>query len=238
MFYKGEICNSLARFVRQKSIYTINSYKSAYVFGTNHKYDELWDYVDDEYTDNPDNDYYQFGDDPEDFEEIFEPVYDVIHINNNKFMFTENVNKTQYTPSDSFEEYLILLHIKDSIDAEKSVDFETVTSHTDSQFYQDGIKIPFDLESLIPFGFFKIVCNCTADSRTVLNVTRHSASEIPNDITSWLNSTGINIQKNIMQGIKDMIAAVNLTADFKALKFQNHQGLMSDLCKDSIRRFI
>lgn len=65
---------------------------------------------------------------------------------------------------------------------------------------QDGIHLPNDLKGLFPIGFSKISCNLTSGSRLILNVTRHKISET--EISEWLESTALTIQKTIFSTVK------------------------------------
>ncbi len=75
---------------------------------------------------------------------------------------------------------------------------------------QDGIRFTTNLYDLFPAGFFKCICNLTANSKMSLNVTRHNFSENRQDIDNWINTTGLQIQTSIIKHLKKAIDDVSL----------------------------
>jgi len=239
LFHNGEICNTIAKFNRKKLIYSIGSWKNDKIVGSYYDYNEAWYGLEEDISNRDfwESDYRYESDD------IYEDVYDVIYIENNKFMFNYGVqsvksnlyyNDNEEKHHTSFVNSIIDIYSKNQVDNENAVLFRDITCNLESEYYQDGIKIPFNLEDLIPFGYFKIICNCTADSRMALNVTRHKTSEIPQDIDSWMISAGKKIQNSIMKSIKDMLDALHLTIDFKELKQRCSNNYLATLCLKNI----
>ena len=75
---------------------------------------------------------------------------------------------------------------------------------------QDGIRFTTNLYDLFPAGFFKCICNLTANSKMPLNVTRHNFSENHQDVDNWINTIGLQIQTSITQQVKKAINDVSL----------------------------
>lgn len=89
--------------------------------------------------------------------------------------------------------------------------------NNESHYYQDGIKIPCNIASLIPVGFFSIKCNCTSKARMTLNVTRHKPSELAHDVEFWGKNVGFKIQKSIISNIMYALEEFKLDINFNEL---------------------
>ncbi|MGN0520538.1 MAG: hypothetical protein ACI4LB_07330, partial [Candidatus Fimenecus sp.] len=100
----------------------------------------------------------------------------------------------------------------------------------ESHFYQDGILIPLDIESIFPVGYFKIICNLTADSRIKLNVTRHKASEIKDDIEPWVKNIVSKIQYNIYSHLNSELKELKLSCNFRDLMWEKPVETFSNEC--------
>ncbi len=240
LFHNGEICNSIAEFKRNKLIYKLSDQTETHITGTYYPPEDAW-YTLDDVIEEPDL-YDCFFDlnVTDEQRNIYQDTYDVVFIENNKFMFNEesmSINIHLYEDNKENEYHLdfvnriVDFYTKNNVSDENAVYFENIACNLESEYYQDGIKIPFNLECLIPFGYFKIKCNCTADSRMVLNVTRHNTSELPNDVETWMNSTGSKIQESIMCNINDMLKSLNLVVDFQSLNYRHNDSYLASLCK-------
>ena len=107
-----------------------------------------------------------------------------------------------------------------------------------SAYFQDGIKTQFNLESIIPVGFFKIRCNCTSNARMALNVTRHKPSELRSDIETWCNHVGFKIQGKIIEEIKKNLEAFNLDVEFLELLDHYTSDYFSSLNKTHFKKLV
>ena len=127
---------------------------------------------------------------------------------------------------------------KDSFSQTSEI-FHSIVSDNTSHYFQDGIKIPCALRNLIPVGFFKIRCNCTADARMALNVTRHKPSELSVDVELWCSKVGHKIQSTIVDGILDAMKQWKLDIDFKELKTcKNKSNALSKCAGQQFQRII
>ena len=85
-------------------------------------------------------------------------------------------------------------------------------------FFQDGIAIPSEIDSIFPMGFFRVYCNLTAGSRMKLNITRHNTSEIRTDIDEWFSKTGGYIQKELFKGLTNSFCELGIKVkDYRVL---------------------
>ncbi len=244
LFHDGELCNSIAKFSREEVIYKIGKHMEDCIVGTYCEPWEAWYAFDDDLEEEYYQNHYNLTDD-DDAKNIYADTYDVIFIENNKLMLTEHSIDISGSLADEyngekchydFEDRIVSYYIKNNKTDENAFRFENLSRNLTSSYYQDGIKIPFNLEHLIPFGYFKITCNCTADSKMRLNVTRHNPSELHDDIEHWMNSTGSKIQKSILDNIENMLESLNLIFDFENLSNRNYNSddYFARLCIDSL----
>lgn len=180
--------------------------------------------------------------------------YDSVTVYNNEFVKVRDVNLKDYISYDfmqtELEPYIknrkkslfsmdnytgILSRTKDFYDDERQI---SLVAHACSGFYQDGIAIPLDIESIFPIGFFKIICNCTADARTNLNVTRHKASELKSDIEPWVNSVVVKIQDVIMDKVNRQLYDLGLSYNFEQMINSNTKSnsILLNECIKKLRR--
>lgn len=73
-----------------------------------------------------------------------------------------------------------------------------------------------------------------------LNVTRHEATEIRTEVDNWFESTGIEIQDNMLKSVKQTIEAFNLSFDIENvnnLDYAEVENKFGIKCKKNISKF-
>lgn len=247
LFQNGQTHNRLVRLKKYSESYYPKDTPDSFVIGLEEKYDireQIEEYL--EYYGDRDDEFTAY------IEETggrFETEYDEIYINDNQFVRinNEDVFKT-ISPlinlNDKVEEHIYLYHDIASRDVNEPEDIMEVnllelrdSIHTkQNSYYQDGIAIPSNLNPLFPIGFFKIVCNCTADARMKLNVTRHEPSAIRTDVEEWVNNTGKKIQKMIYNSLQKMLIEEKLEIEFENLFNQNNDAdYFEQICFNSLK---
>lgn len=173
-------------------------------------------------------------------------VYDIIHISNNNFIRSNNKNVFElrkYYDEEFDENYDLYSEMvgmnKKGMNGKIEAglfELERCIIEERNSYYQDGIAISSKLNNLFPIGLFRIVCNCTADARMKLNVTRHNLSEIRSDIDDWINNTGVKIQEMLVDSLVDMLKEENLYIDINDLIGENENSdYFSQLCDKRLR---
>lgn len=160
------------------------------------------------------------------YEDFFESIYicknNILHLSNQSISDIERGFGDEKKEQDS-SDITNILWDKYNFDLnypELWGQLQYVLRDYQSAYFQDGIKTKFNLESIIPVGFFKIRCNCTFNARMALNVTRHKPSELRTDIETWCDQVGFKIQESIIGEIRKSLDAFNLDVDF--LELLNH----------------
>lgn len=229
LFSNGKVCNTLARFFKTVQISENEQEQKGIVIGGMGEKKDLIDDLEDLFYGNLEDDsiYEPLGiNESGRFEimEKYEEVYDAIFIRNNNFMsLTEvGINEDTRKVEDEIEEIRCFDYQTEFLASkEKIVDRNTLDSllaNNKSSYYQDGISIPCKIQNLIPVGYFKIKCNCTADARMALNVSRHEPSELRQDVKSWVNEVGYFIQESIVDNILNITKKLDLEIEFGELK--------------------
>ena len=149
----------------------------------------------------------------------FRNLYDEINIMNNEI--NKNLERDINYKGDIWDEDI---HEERSIKAKlidrnvqlilSASDLQNIIHFKDPALYLDGIAIPSRLNNLFPLGFFRIVCNCTADARMKLNVTRHESSELREDVDLWLKKTGYAIQKKLITNLTSVFNRFGLDIEY------------------------
>ena len=231
LFNRGKICNTLARFSK--------------------KYD------DDEYDENEYENEYENEHENEYENEYDEEEFDVLYIQNNKLLFSNNITSSSDEDEDEVEINFVdkyAINIFDSYSgygyvtseslwhkslAEKRYEIESlIQENEDSVFCQDGIRLSLNLNALFPIGIFKVVCNLTANSRMALNVTRHKLSENRTDIDNWMYKTGRNLQSQLLDKVVEMTKSMKLELNIEKLQHNvvDHNGYFSQSAIQQFRK--
>lgn len=175
---------------------------------------------------------------------------DILTIYNNEFVKIRDVNPNElsdYKVLDGDLEALLQSgfysvfnydnYTNNMLDSDEFPDYKNeidIISSVESNFYQDGIKIPFDIQKAFPCGFFKIICNCTAEARVKLNVTRHETSELKSDMEPWVKNVVSNMQRSILENITEQLNSLNIIADFKELICYDNDNMFLNCFKQNI----
>ncbi len=224
VFYKGKIYDKLVKITRTYNMNYIDKSFESYVFGANGYANTMKALVDEHLSEQRKE--VTSSEDYKDIKETantvknsrpFDNRYTEIRMSNGttsrhtefimrKYLETIHNDITQIGKDDSKVEQLKLEQAKYAI--------REVTSNNLPAFYQDGIGINDTMNDLFPMGFFKIVCNCTADARMKLNISRHAQSEIYTDVAQWVEVTGNKIQHMIMQALEKAWKDLDLQIDY------------------------
>lgn len=216
LFDSGKIQNRLVKIYEVEA----DTYqrKRSFVVGIYDKGYSLKSEIHDFFSDERYYDYDEIGEaDYEDwFPENIDTIYDEMRVVNNKIKkyldkdynsYDDQFYASNYEEGDYRSEEIINYELlKETLHEE----FNNILRYEHDFFYQDGIAIPNKINRLVPLGLFRIWCNCTADSRMKLNVTRHGSSEIENDVDQWFKDTGSLIQKKILNGLKNSFNELGL----------------------------
>lgn len=237
LFSCGEICNQIVKFVGKVQKNEFDREDQCIVIGnlggfenvkeslTENYYNRLEDPMDDGYYGYNIDGKYEFG-------AIYEDIFDSIHILDNILMCSRGVSLSDLGEDNFSNRYFKEIDsnlnvISDSLIWENLRENESLYTacnqlsltmqNNESYYYQDGIKIPCNIASLIPVGFFSIKCNCTSKARMTLNVTRHKPSELAHDIEFWGKNVGLKIQKSIISNIMNALEVFKLDINFNEL---------------------
>lgn len=230
LFAGGKICNTIAKFncvVEQEGIEQVDNYIT---FGSERALQDIRDDLEDDYISHLDDpcadSFYKYDEDEYEYklDLSYEEIFEAIYFENNKFVYRSDLSLSEIEAGPSQRDvpanldlaksnYLIEIISTHWMENAKNKnapllveEFMRVIHGDPVEYFQDGIKIPCDLSSIVPIGFFKVRCNCTADARMILNVTRHKPSELGQDVQRWCNDIGYMIQSKLVDGI---IKAVN-----------------------------
>lgn len=247
LFKDGKIWSRLARFEGYKEYKGPSITQDSFVIGLEEDCADIRERVQEYFYDLN----YTYENIMEDFENSYtehkqiDAEYDVIHISNNNFIRSNNKNVFElrkYYNEEFGENYdlyneMVGMNKKGTNGKIEAGLFELercIIAERNS-YYQDGIAISSKLNNLFPIGLFRIVCNCTADARMKLNVTRHNLSEIRSDIEDWINNTGVKIQEMLVDSLVDMLREESLYIDISDLigEYEN-SDYFSQLCYKSL----
>lgn len=238
LFANGVICNTIARFkrvVEQKKMKYVDDYIT---FGSERSLRYVRDDLEEDYfnrLDDPSADNYYIYDEGEyKLDLSYEAIFEAIYLENNRFVYRDDLNLSELEAGTSKRDVPDYLHWDNAnlpIDALASrwmddaknapfliEQFKRIIQGNSFEYFQDGIKIPCDLSSIIPIGFFKVRCNCTADARMILNVTRHKPSELGQDVQRWCNDIGYIIQSKLVDGTIKAINKCGLSINSKKIQ--------------------
>ena len=254
LFKDGEICDTIAHLTRytEKEVYRDRD-KESVIFGTNRDFYDIYDDLEMEYMAKVyegDSEGYSYVSCDDELVVEFDKEYDVLTVHENRFKYYTGLDLMQsnhdaYSIDDVWltaseqKEYNTVHMLSDVYDTDTQVklgEFCQAVEGKQTVFCQDGIEIPYDLTSLIPFGFFRIICNCTADSRMKLNVTRHKPSEIQQDVDEWIINTGSKIQRLIFDSVNSKIKKLNLCVNYNEIKYRNNKSSFDSENRRNIRR--
>lgn len=231
LFKNGQVYNRLARFTGNHEGY-YNDYDKSFVVGLEWDgYDireQVEEYIENQDYNGDDDIPMRYADGQYVPQNRFNTEYDVIHIRNNQIVRTNNVEvfKTKDWLINEYDENEESINLyediigkrKNELDIEVDLlELRNCINMERNSYYQDGIAISSKLNSLFPIGFFRIVCNCTANARMKLNVTRHEVSEIRTDVEWWINNTGEKIQTMIFDSLLNMLEEEKLYIEFDNL---------------------
>lgn len=146
-----------------------------------------------------------FGSDDYDFNSLSSENAESDGCNIQLYCGSKRSNLSLFSPNYPVEDHQQLA--KDEIDRIVSLK---------SAFFQDGIAVEVPLSWLFPNGYFRIICNATADARVKLNVSRHEPSRLDSDVTSWFMKVGTSIQKTLYKNVISMLDSVGLKHTFMA----------------------
>lgn len=260
IFSSGETFNTISKLVAkiEKSYMSeTKADKENLIFGSRGKcfevYDEIkYDITEDMTTIFPN--YYDVYDDEGNVvgDVYFEDEYDSVYIDENNLYKITNLNILELQKSHKYIDFddkmytakrepLITSGFNNYSYAFMSeTDIGTLMniSSSESHLYQDGILIPFNIENIFPIGFFRIICNLTADSRMKLNVTRHRTSEIKDDIKPWIENVASKIQYNIYCNLNSELKKLKLYCNFKELMWEKPLDTFSIECCFELRKII
>jgi len=223
----GSVCQRLSKYNRLSYSYKDRDYVDSrpLIVGSNFDFND--DDSIDEFYDDITSVMYDDDDYDADFNkgEKITREYDAVFIKDNKFIVQKNIQLSDYSLLsdayvDSKDGYPLLdpinharSLIRDDDMPLKTAELNLAYTDTDSQYFQDGIRVPLAIDKLFLFGFFRIYCNCTADSRFSLNVTRHNVSENRDDVDAWVTSTGRYLQTEILNHFLSSLKALDLDVD-------------------------
>ncbi len=248
LFSKGEICSSLSKISGYSEIpISREKHKRNYIIRGVYDDFDIEDELQSTYWDEYEESDVEFG------TVRFDTRYYAIFCRNNKFLFSNELDYSETRNMDySNRDRLIESIYDDSYDlfdritkilynqshlAEKVSDIDIIMHNDAFVFCQDGIKFNTNLWGLFPLGVFKLYCNCTANSRMNLNVTRHKFSEIRSDIDAWTKKTGLLIQKSIINNVVNLLSDVSLNIDIEKLICEEKlmDDAISKACIDQFR---
>lgn len=264
IFSNGETCKTISKLVMkiEKSYrYETVTRTEGLIYGSLSKYNEIYDEI--KFYEAEDlasmlPDYIPIYDDSGNLiDDIrFEDGYDSVYIDENNFYKISNLNLLSLQDSHKYIDFddkiytaagkpLIssgfnnyepdFINDNDNItDIGALIDISLLKSH----FYQDGILLPFNIERIFPVGYFKIICNLTADSRIKLNVTRHKASEIKDDIEPWIKNIASKIQYNIYTNLNSELNELKLSCSFRDLMWEKTVETFSNECYQELIKII
>lgn len=259
IFSDGRLCNNIARFreIIQESAYDI---KKRYVLiGGMDEYDDMEYALEEEYQrrleDYGEGDYYGYNRGGEYTLGIqYEDVYDVLYLYENKIKQEMGLEFSKYAEvrernlrHDLYDEmgyvdvlqYMFAERAQDDKFSIAFQNFETLLYHNTSSYYQDGIKVNCSIGDIFPIGYFTIQCNCTADARMALNVTRHKPSELIRDVEKWTKEVGCEIQKAILKGVMEALDELELEVEFTELMLNDIQdNVFSHECKAQFKQML
>ena len=224
IFHNGIITSQLIQLQGYHEVIDNNKRLKKIILGSYDSYGSLRDMLAAEYFDMDDYDKEAYFLETSDGEYVtgmrFEPTYNIIKINDNKFTYYKDevldINTSFFKGSNPQELFYLAQPIESN---EISYELEDIrkTDLITSSYCQDGISIPFEIEQLFPIGYFKIICNTTHSSRIPLNVTRHEISRISSDIESWYDNTGKTIQNQIYINTLRLLKNLNLDFNFSEI---------------------
>lgn len=258
LFKNGQIYNRLARFTEKHDTY-LDNYDESVVVGLEldefNIIDQLEEYLENQtyYDYNGYYDDYDYYDDTMRYldgqyqsQSRFSPEYDVIQIKDNQIVRINNKEVFQakdfsYDDFGSIRLYQdITQRAENMLDMEVNlIELRNCIDYERNPYYQDGIAISSKLNDLFPVGFFRIICNCTANARMRLNVTRHEVSELRVDVEWWIKNTGEKIQTMIYDTLIEMIKEEKLDVDFiKVINESDKRNFFGKECLKSLRKIL
>jgi len=241
MFYHGKVCNRLIRLTHTYDDNYSGRRPKSFTIGVKGGFDYIRDAIQ-EFTDEEyEEQVYGFDDTYDDYDGIlsafdgnrearFDNLYDEISIENNEInknlerdinfhisAFNHEVVEDKYIRGELLTARALL--------KEAAREMQEIILSDKHAFYQDGIAIPSRLNSIFPMGFFRIKCNCTANARMKLNITRHKPSEIRSDVEEWINVTGRKIQGKILQKLEEAWEELNLSVSYEDVIWEQNENM-------------
>lgn len=241
MFYHGRVCNRLIRLTHIYDDDYSRRHPKSFTIGVKGGFDYIRDAIQ-EFTDEEyEEQVYDFDDTYDDYDGIlsafdgnreasFDNLYDEISIENNEI--NKNLERdinfhiSVFNHQEADDKYIRgeLLTAR-ALLKEAAREMQEIILSDKHAFYQDGIAIPSRLNSIFPMGFFRIKCNCTANARMKLNITRHKPSEIRSDVEGWISVTGRKIQEKILRKLEEAWEELNLSVSYEDVIWEQKENM-------------
>lgn len=246
IFNNGSICSKLVKIVGNHTISGRENYKQPYIISISegtHLNDSIEEFFYDD-LDNVEkepffikrNNNYEIGVE-------LEPICDAVFLDEDIFVHVTDIsldkvenNMVSFIESD-FDFLEFNLERNFDIYSDHLEQWHKISS-SDSVYCQDGIVIPDKVADLFPVGYFKIICNTTADARKVLNVTRHETSCLYDDVNSWMRYAGTKIQRSLILNVSKMLDSLNLDYSFYSIEKRRKSNKLLDTLYDKNFYFI
>lgn len=154
---------------------------------------------------------------------------DVIFMKNNDFFLMRSVesNKIERVKSDDYDNKISRFFDKVWIDKDYySEEYEI----RESALHQDGIKMQFNPQNVIPLGVGWSVCNLTADARLELNASRHEINMHREIIDNWINNYGSFIQIQIATNCINVLKKIGLDYSVDNIMNDDYKSTYFEKC--------
>lgn len=164
--------------------------------------------------------------------------YDAILMKDNDYFYMVNVSQDRIEEFMMDKETNCEMRLFQAIPLPEDYDKEKYIIE-ESKLFQDGIKMQFNPQRLVPLGNGWSICNLTADARFDLNVSRHEINLDRSVIDAWLDTYGILIQKKVAENCLRVFDEMNMSYSIQNIMVpRKSEEYFSRRCYDNMKKVL